>query len=649
MMRMMTLRSKIFFANLQQDLKLFIALNLILNFSRVLFIYLFAGQLTQETGATIGQALFLGLRLSLKTAGALTLGVAAFTTLPATLWGREVALFKILRRSLTLIILAVLILAAAIKIPYYEIYNSNFDLHIFNFFRDDKQAIFLTAYQEYGLLWRLSLSIGAIILLAKLIFVAYDRPLLPLPKLWQNRPYLATSLFLLVFIVGAIFIRFGGALKYAKSVNWENCARFKNNLLNEAVLDEVQALYRAKSIQKRLLKQVKKNLTPEKVQASINLLGGKTTAGNIETAFVQTTKGGYFSKPPQHVIVIVGETYAEWPFMEPYRQMGLVAKGEQLRNSFKAVSVPVFLPAGDGTMTTLNAVITGMVDVNLAANYQPQSYKEIYATAIGQQMRALGYKTYFWYGGYASWQNIKKFTEQQGFDKFVETSSNSENKDAWGCPDAELFKQIQSFINNTQGQNEKYFHVILTTSNHPPYTVDLDNTAFPAATVRANLPANIANNEQKIKELGHIWYADQEMGKFIEQVEQSFPDSLFVITGDHAERFEFKQQVSAAERSLVPCVFYGAGLKQEWFQGLKYGNSVQIAPTLIELLAPSGHKYTNYNGNLLNQQQDFTFNYLLYAETEKLEKIENANTAQREKIAAWRTLAAWRILKGNNF
>ena len=94
MMRMMTLRSKIFFANLQQDLKLFIALNLILNFSRVLFVYLFAGQLTQETGATIGQALFLGLRLSLKTAGALTLGVAAFTTLPATLWGREVTLLK---------------------------------------------------------------------------------------------------------------------------------------------------------------------------------------------------------------------------------------------------------------------------------------------------------------------------------------------------------------------------------------------------------------------------------------------------------------------------------------------------------------------------------------------------------------------------
>ena len=69
MMRMMTLRSKIFFANLQQDLKLFIALNLILNFSRVLFICLFAGQLTQETGATIGQALFLVLSLLLISVG----------------------------------------------------------------------------------------------------------------------------------------------------------------------------------------------------------------------------------------------------------------------------------------------------------------------------------------------------------------------------------------------------------------------------------------------------------------------------------------------------------------------------------------------------------------------------------------------------
>lgn len=643
------MRSKILFANLQQDLKFFIVLNIVLNLYRVLFIGSFGEQIGSESWSTIAQALFLGFRLSLKTAGALTLFGMLGTTIPAVLLGRELLIFKRLRNIISAVVIAVLTLAMAIKIPYYEIYNSNFDLHIFNFFRDDKKAILLTAYKEYGLVWRLVVSFFMVVVVSKFLFRFYKRPLSPLPGFWQNRPYLATVLFLLVFILGGIFLRFGGALKYAKSVNWENCARFKNNLLNEAVLDEVQALYRAKSIQKRLLKQVKKNLNPEKVQASITVLGGNANLGEIDAAFVQTAKGGYLAEQPQHVFLIVGETYAEWPFMAGYQQMGLVEAGEGLRNSKNAVSIPTFLAAGDGTMTTLNAVITGMVDVNLAANYQPQSYKEIYATALGKQMRDLGYHTYFWYGGYASWQDIKKFTEQQGFDKFMETSSNSVSKDAWGCPDAELFTQIEKFVAATKGQADKYFHVILTTSNHPPYTIDLSATKFPEQKVQANIPDNIDNNAQKIKELGHIWYADQELGKFVQQVEMNFPKSLFVITGDHSERFEFKKPVSQAERSLVPCIFYGSGLEKHWFQGLKYGNSVQIGPTLVELLAPAGHKYVNYNGNLLNDKQNFTFNYLLYADDESLEKLEKASALQQEKVAAWRTLAAWRILKGNKF
>lgn len=646
---MKQLRSKILFANLQQDLKLFIVLNIVLNLYRALFIGSFGEQISSESWSTIFQALFLGFRLSLKTAGALTLLVMLGSTIPAVLLGRELLIFKRLRKIISMVVIAILTLAMAIKIPYYEIYNSNFDLHIFNFLRDDKKAILLTAYKEYGLVWRLVVSFFMVVVVSKFLFRFYKRPLRPLPRFWQNRPYLVTVLFLLVLILGGIFIRFGGALKYAKSVNWENCARFKNNLLNEAVLDEVQALYRAKSIQKRLLKQVKKNLTPEKVQASITVLGGNANLGEIDAAFMHTAKGGYFPEQPQHVFLIVGETYAEWPFMEGYHQMGLVEAGERLRNSKNAVSIPNFLAAGDGTMTTLNAVITGMVDVNLAANYQPQSYKEVYATALGKQMRDLGYQTYFWYGGYASWQDIKKFTEQQGFDKFMETSSNSVSKDAWGCPDAELFTQIEKFVDGTKGQADKYFHVILTTSNHPPYTIDLSATNFPEQKVQSNIPDNIDNNAQKIKELGHIWYADQELGKFVQKVETNFPKSLFVITGDHSERFEFKKPVSQAERSLVPCIFYGSGVKKYWFQGLKYGNSVQIGPTLVELLAPAGHKYVNYNGNLLNDKQNFTFNYLLYTEGESLEKLEKASALQQEQVDAWRTLAAWRILKGNKF
>ena len=57
----------------------------------------------------------------------------------------------------------------------------------------------------------------------------------------------------LVIVFSLIFVvfRFGGALSYTNSINWESAARLNSNLLNETILDDAQALYRIKSIAKR--------------------------------------------------------------------------------------------------------------------------------------------------------------------------------------------------------------------------------------------------------------------------------------------------------------------------------------------------------------------------------------------------------------
>ena len=39
-------------------------------------------------------------------------------------------------------------------------------------------------------------------------------------------------------------VRFGGGYNYDTSIYWENAARMKSNLLNEAIMDDGQALYR---------------------------------------------------------------------------------------------------------------------------------------------------------------------------------------------------------------------------------------------------------------------------------------------------------------------------------------------------------------------------------------------------------------------
>ena len=49
-----------------------------------------------------------------------------------------------------------------------------------------------------------------------------------------------------------IFSRFGGSLTYGNSIHYENYTISRDEFLNEAILDDVQALYRAYIIHARL-------------------------------------------------------------------------------------------------------------------------------------------------------------------------------------------------------------------------------------------------------------------------------------------------------------------------------------------------------------------------------------------------------------
>lgn len=62
-----------FLRNIQQDFKLFCYLNLIIMIFRWIFIGIFASQLNTAGGSDLAAAFWYGLRITLKTAGALAL------------------------------------------------------------------------------------------------------------------------------------------------------------------------------------------------------------------------------------------------------------------------------------------------------------------------------------------------------------------------------------------------------------------------------------------------------------------------------------------------------------------------------------------------------------------------------------------------
>ena len=631
-------KAALFIDELRQDLKGFFYWCLVFTLFRLAFIFAFKEQLGGTEAATIGQALLLGLRLSLKTCGFIMLGSALFASLPKIFCSHWPA--RRVRLAWNCFWLLFFSAAFMARLPYYEIFHSAFDMMVINGLYDDKGAILSTAVEEYGLFPRL----GGALFIAALLSFSYWRLLghrEAAPHLYSKTKTALAFFFIPVFW---IFCRYGGAFDYKNSISWENCGRLPINLLNEAVLDDGQALYRVYSVKRFIDKAAKVDFGTSKLKEFIAAAGGDPADVSLDKRFTRVVSRPKLAKQPQDIVLILGESFGAWPFLERFKALGLVQETAALAAGRRGASLNKMLANGSGTISAVVGVVTGLPEVGIYVSNQPETYKEIYRSGVGTIMRELGYKTVFWYGGFPEWQNIEKFALAQAFDEFhcanemIQTGGN-----AWGCPDKELFRHIKEYMEKEGG---KTFHLVLTSSNHPPYTVDIDKEGFPREKVRSKLTEDIYKNEKTLTELGHIWYADMTMGKFVKEAEALRPDTLFIITGDHSERFDFAKEEDIRTRSLIPCIFYGQGVKKAWFDDKSCGSQMQLPGTLAELLGPPGFTYCAYYPSLFARPA-FVFNHNLYASPTELRKLDLQTGPEAEKVKALRKVAAWRAVKGD--
>lgn len=633
-----------FFKNLQQEMKLFLFFTVLFMLFRIAFIGIYSYQLGDGSYSEIVLCLWYGLRLSLKTTGIIILISAVFATLPQLFFIKWPS--DLLRKVISSSVVLLFTLLFFARIPYYKIFNSGFNIMLINGMYDDISAIVDTAVNEYQLLWRLPAAIICGIILAWILCKFLDTRTYVIKVASKTRRWLYSLGIIIFLTIFWIFVRFGGAFSYTKSVNCENAERLKSNLLNEAILDDGQALYRVKSITERIKKINNVNISANVLRQKIELLGGNPSADSIDDAFKKVVTIPKLQEQPDNVVLIVGESHALWPFLPEYENLGLVSKELKLLNSPNCFKTDFMLAQGTGTMPTINGFVTGLADAGIYPNSQPESYKTKYGTGIGSVMKALGYRTVFWYGGFEAWQDIKRFTLSQNFDEFYCAGDfQYEGGNSWGCPDEVLFKYVEKYLNKEK--QEKTFHIILTTSNHPPYNIDVVAKGFPKEEIKQKLPDTIGSDEETLNEIGHIWYADQSIGDFIENVEADKPDTLFVITGDHAERFNFAKEVDLKTLSAVPCIFYGKNVSKDLLAENKVGCHLQIIPTLAEMVGKKGDTYSSIDSSLFDDNGT-VFNHYLWTNDEQIYKInKKIPEALSNKIKAARQLTAWRVLKGD--
>lgn len=600
-----------FYDAVQRDIKLFAFILLTLCVYRAYFMFYMAGYLSPSAGADdVLLALLTGLRLSLKTAGAVTLPAFVLCSLPLLALPRLAPVLRRLRfcwGGLAAFAFAVLFQA---RFPFYRQFQTSFNMQVAAGLNDDAAVLAEMMLREYGLLWRLCI---ALLLTAVSLYVLRSlllvRRTYALPALRSGVQRAVFSLGLLfLFAAAFVFVRFGGSFTYAGGVNWENAGVTSDAFLNECILDDGQALYRVRSMHKRLKSGDVVGVDKEHVRAlAVEAAGHAELAADTLTPYLTRTAQGARIPKPRHIFIVLGETYAQWPMLENYAALHAADGIKGLIREPNAYYSRRFMPNGDFTSIAITGLVTGLSEVNQHVNYVARSLREAYPTAMAPQFKRLGYAVDFWYGGVPSWEGMDRFSIAQGFDHFYGYPDfHAEKVNAWGTSDEQLFSALFQHL----ADEPPTVHLIMTVSNHPPYNIDVAAEGFDLARARAEtaqLP-NVDDPDQLALELGHYWYMDKIVTQFVHETMKKYPDSLFVITGDHAVRMNPSRTPTMYEYQSIPFVLYGQGVTPAVLAPDVVGGHTNIVPTLIELIAPAGFSYVSIAPSLTENNMGAAFN-----------------------------------------
>jgi phosphoglycerol transferase MdoB-like AlkP superfamily enzyme len=540
---------------------------------------------------------------------------------------------------------------------YFTEYQDQFNHWIFGIIYDDRTAIFKTIWKSYPIIW-LAIGIFAAIQLVGRCFTeiaSNPRIQINLPKKFSTGFF---RFFIILFILVFIAVGTRGSLG-SRPIQLKDSSTTGNAFLNKLVMNPFVALKYAIT-QHRMLQSAAglKNFLPDgditvAMRAQFPLL---TTPKSLDDYLAQVSLG--HSTKPTHIILVVMESYDAWTMDSKFEELGLTKNLAQMGR--EGIQSNAFVSAADGTMPSLTAIITGLPYTDVNANYQSNT-RRIMATSIAPIFKRLGYRPRFFYGGYLSWQRLGSFVSEQGFEDVYggDQMSSDLTGNEWGVDDEDLFHFVLDHTGNTPT-----FDMIMTTSYHPPFSVDLKAKGFQEDVLKkTKIGSKLSPNQINI--YGHLWYADHALGVFWEEYERRFEKPLIAVTGDHfSRRYPSDSHPTLFERKAVPLVFSG----RDVLSGIKppiglVGSHIDIVPTLIHFASQEGFSYHSSGRDLLDttQQQigfgagvviggNFIFEINNPTAMEDLQgnTIQSFNTKSlTAKYNILHALSWWRIMKGN--
>ncbi len=191
--------------------------------------------------------------------------------------------------------------------------------------------------------------------------------------------------------------------------------------------------------------------------------------------------------------------------------------------------------------------------------------------SLGSVLNSKGYVSKFIYGGYGLFDNMNYFFENNGYEIVDRTSMAKDEVtfgNVWGVADEDLFRRTIKENDKAHAEGKPFFDMIMTTSNHRPFT-------YPDGKI--DIPSHSGRK-------GGVKYTDYAIKQLIEESRSHpwFNNTIFVIVADHTAGGAGKSELDPAAYH-IPMLVYAPGIikpgKME-----KMVSQIDVAPTLLGFL-----------------------------------------------------------------
>lgn len=504
------------------------------------------------------------------------------------------------------------------EIVFYEIFDDVFNAHLLGLFFDDQKAIFHTGVSgQYGLskyifTWIILLFVFMYIYTKLFGKITREYGYDPLSSIrsrsTQKRNYFvpislfAVFAFMMLVSINSAFSLKGVSLdQVIKPVENEFLRKISSGAIRDLTLVYRGYVRISNSsfddyISQSPLEAVREYFDLEDMKSSYNL-----------KELLAQKVNNHSEQKIEHIFYIVAESLSEWHFNEEFDELDLTSGLKSLLADSHGVKIGVFLENAGSTIKSMDVHLTGLFQTEIPINSMLGTLKP-FITAPGVIMKDLGYRTNFYYGGSGIWQKLDQYALSQGFRDIYYSTQIIENAKLngysapydglWGAYDHHLFNLVRDNI--FKERTTPSFNMILTTSNHPPYDAPLEQFGVPLEQITQYFATHTQYKNKDPRLIGHIWYEDKMIAKFIREVSEILPNSLFVITGDHYDReYPSSAQILKAQNS-IPLIVYSPVLDLK--KNSNVGSHIDITPTIVQLTAPNGYVYHSFGTPLVGNE-----------------------------------------------